>query len=259
MKANVNGVNLSYEAQGEGVPLVLIMGLGSDRRAWRFQLPALKKHFRVVTYDARGIGESDRPPGPYTTRQMADDAVGLMDLLSIQKAHVLGVSMGGMVAQELAINYPERVSKLVLGCTCACTDAANGETPAWAAALKDLADSKRALPMNLLFSTWIWRAIGFVVVRRQFARTIDSNRAGFVAQRQACAAHNTLDRLGSITAPTLVIGGAADRVLWPSSSDTLARLIPGATLVKIPGGSHMFMAEGKGRFNREVLAFLGAA
>jgi 3-oxoadipate enol-lactonase len=171
----------------------------------------------------------------------------------------LAYPLGGMVAQEVAINYPDRVSKLVLGCTCACTDAANGETPEWVAALKAFAESGKVPAMNLMFSTWPWRAIGLVVLRRQFASMDDSDRAGFMSQRQACVAHNTMDRLPSIIVPTLVIVGTGDRILWPSSSDTLARLIPKATLVKIRGCSHMFMAEDRRRFNSEVLAFLSRA
>jgi pimeloyl-ACP methyl ester carboxylesterase len=105
------------------------MGLATDKNRWTAGVYFFKKYYKIVTFDNRGVGESDKPAGPYTTKMMADDTVGLMDHLGIKKANILGVSMGGMIALEIAINYPEKVSKLVLGCTFACDDGAlNGET-----------------------------------------------------------------------------------------------------------------------------------
>jgi pimeloyl-ACP methyl ester carboxylesterase len=113
------------------------MGLGGSKSGWRFQIPTFKKHYRVITFDNRGAGNSDKPKGPYSITQMADDTVTLMDHLGIAKAHIIGVSLGGMIAQEVAINHPERVSKLVLGCTYACIDEANGRTPEWDKAINE--------------------------------------------------------------------------------------------------------------------------
>ncbi len=118
-KANINGINISYKIEGEGEPLVMIMGIASTKRAWLFQTPVFKKYFRVITFDNRGCGESDKSSEAYSIRDMADDTAGLMDSLGIDKAHILGASMGGMVAQELAINHPEKVKKLILCCTMA--------------------------------------------------------------------------------------------------------------------------------------------
>src|SRR4030042_6341962 len=115
--ATANGIQINYKVEGQGDPLVMIMGLGSPRGGWSSQAPFFKKYFQVVIFDNRGVGKSEKPEGPYSTRMMADDAIKLMDHLGIKKARVLGASMGGMIAQELAINYPERVSKLVLACT----------------------------------------------------------------------------------------------------------------------------------------------
>ena len=116
-KAYVNGINIAYDVDGQGEPLVLIMGLGGTRQSWVFQKRTFSKHFKVITFDSRGIGKSDKPSEPFTIKTIVDDTIGLMDHLSIDKAHVLGVSHGGRVAQEVAINYPDRVIKLVLAST----------------------------------------------------------------------------------------------------------------------------------------------
>jgi pimeloyl-ACP methyl ester carboxylesterase len=116
-KAKVNGINMAYDVSGHGEPLVLIMGLGGTRQSWVFQKPAFSKRFKVITFDSRGMGKSDKPSEQFTMNTLADDTIGLMNHLNIDNAHVLGVSHGGRVAQEIAINYPDRVNKLVLAST----------------------------------------------------------------------------------------------------------------------------------------------
>jgi 3-oxoadipate enol-lactonase len=111
------GFRTYFETHGTGFPLLLINGLGGDHIEWLFQVPAFKPHFKVVVFDNFGSGKSDVPPGPYTTARMADDAARLLETLSIPRAHVLGVSLGGMIAQEVALRHPDRVGRLVLGCT----------------------------------------------------------------------------------------------------------------------------------------------
>lgn len=115
--AKVNGINMAYDVAGKGEPLVLVMGLGGTRQSWVFQKRAFSRHFKVVTFDSRGVGKSDKTSEPFAMKTMADDTIGLMDHLGIDRAHVLGVSHGGRVAQEVAINYPDRVIKLVLAST----------------------------------------------------------------------------------------------------------------------------------------------
>ena len=117
MPKGLQGIDLYYEIHGEGVPLIMIRGLGSTADHWVAQMPAFSEKFRVVIFDNRGIGRSDKPDIPYTIGMMAQDTVGLMHALNIRRAHVLGISMGGMMAQEIAIRYPEMVHGLVLGCT----------------------------------------------------------------------------------------------------------------------------------------------
>jgi 3-oxoadipate enol-lactonase len=115
--AKINGINMAYDVSGHGEPLVMIMGLGGTRQSWVFQKRTFSKHFKAITFDSRGIGKSDKPSDPFSMRTMADDTISLMNHLNIDKAHVLGVSHGGRVAQEVAINYPDRVIKLVLAST----------------------------------------------------------------------------------------------------------------------------------------------
>src|SRR4029077_21119 len=115
--ARVGDIEMYYEEHGSGDPLLLVMGLAADSTAWMFQLPDFARHYRTIVFDNRGVGRSSKPAGPYTIHQMADDAAGLLDALDVRRAHVVGVSMGGMIAQELALRHPARVRGLVLGCT----------------------------------------------------------------------------------------------------------------------------------------------
>src|SRR4051794_21272817 len=115
--AQVGDIELYYEEQGSGDPLLLIMGLATDCAAWLFQVPDFARQYRTISFDNRGVGRSAKPPGQYTIHRMADDAAGLLDVLGIARAHVVGVSMGGMIAQELVLRHPEKVRGLVLGCT----------------------------------------------------------------------------------------------------------------------------------------------
>ncbi len=110
-------ININYSVKGEGKPLIMIMGYGSGMEGWTAQVPFFSKRFKVVTFDNRGAGKSDKPKGPYTTTMMANDTAHLMENIGITQAHVMGASMGGMIAQELAINHPEKVNRLVLACT----------------------------------------------------------------------------------------------------------------------------------------------
>src|SRR5690242_7924462 len=122
---HANGIEINYEVYGDGEPLLLINGLADDLSYWGYMIDDLKQHYKVIIFDNRGIGATEKPAGPYTTEQMAADAHGLLDALGIDRVHVLGVSMGGMIAQEFALAYPDRVLKLLLCCTCSEASAAN--------------------------------------------------------------------------------------------------------------------------------------
>ncbi|HEY49067.1 MAG TPA: alpha/beta hydrolase [Dehalococcoidia bacterium] len=265
--ANINGINLFYKVHGRGEPLVLITGLGGGHGAWFFQLRSFKKHFQCITMDNRGIGRTDKPSEHYTLRTMADDIAGLMNYLGIDKAHVVGISMGGMISQEVAINHPERVKKLVLGCTAATTSGTGGVHSDLMEALGIGEDATEADIDTVSFKRIINNVIPLGFNKRfskifivPFAKIYMKRLAGegIVGQFKAIMSHNTLDRLHLIKAPTLVITGTADRLVPPESSDILASQIPNARLVKVEGGSHSFLVEMSKRFNREVLDFLRA-
>ena len=266
--ASVNGIDISYTIEGQGKPLVLIMGYSGDRKGWIFQRRAFREHYRLVTFDNRGVGKTSKPDGVYSIRMMAEDTVGLMEHLGIEKAHMLGVSMGGMIAQEIAISYPERVDKLVLGCTSAGRGRTSGISPVFPEALglkEDYTDDDiRSLPILKVaqalcsygFNRCLYRTF-VVTLARIFMRYCSV--AGLTGQLEAVLTHDTFDRLAAISAPTMVITGTEDRIITPGSSEDLANGIPSARLVRIEGGSHAFFIEMRGVFNREVLAFLSGS
>ena len=261
-KVKVGDVNLYYEVNGEGEPLVLIMGFGGAHWAWFFQTRAFKKYYKVVTFDPRGIGKTDKLSSPYTIRTMADDTIGLMDHLGIDKAHILGYSMGGVVAQELAINYPERVRKLILASTLSTMRQIASEMLEALGLGEDFAEEDvrsidivkvlRSL-VALAFNSRLYSMI-LVPIVPIYARFVGLE--GLMGQVEATTGCNTLDRLHTIEAPTLVIVGADDKVTPPGSSEVIASRIPNAKLVKVEGGSHTYILEMRGIFNKEVLDFL---
>jgi pimeloyl-ACP methyl ester carboxylesterase len=264
-KTNVNGINIYYEGHGQGEPLVLIQGLGGGHASWFFQTRAFKKHYRVITFDNRGIGKTDKSSDAYTIKTMADDTIGLMDYLGVDKAHILGASLGGMVAQEIAIGYPQRVIKLVLVCTSAGERQVTDIHPQMLRAIginegstevdfrsADFVKLMSAI-ISLAFNKRLYRMLLLPISKV----SMKSGRvAGHLEQMEAVMGHSTIDRLHLIEAPTLVITGTEDKIMSPHSSEMIASQIPNAKLVKVEGGSHAFFLEMRGRFNKEVLGFL---
>ena len=271
--AKVGANELFYEANGEGDPLLLIMGLAADSTAWLFQIPDFARHYRTIVFDNRGVGRSSKPRGPYTIHEMADDAAGLLDVIGIARAHVVGVSMGGMIAQELALRHPKRVRGLVLACTFPEPDAdaerqrqfslarfggrvtASGETEIDVSAVDPLMLFQHLLP-RVFNQSFIDRELPKLLQIFGGALQYGFSLEAILGQVEAIMGHRATDRLREITAPTLVITGDADLLVSPANSDVLARNIPGAKLVKVPGGSHGFNFETPDVFNREVIDFL---
>jgi len=264
-KALVNGININYKIEGTGEPLIMIMGVASTLTAWYFQTRVFKKYFRVITFDNRGCGDSDKPTELYTIRTMAEDTAGLMEHLGIEKAHVLGISMGGMIAQELAINYPDKINKLILGCTFAKRAEPAGiseELPKMLGyegnySYNDLlsvppGDIVTAMA-KLAFNKKIYKLFIKTVIK-QAAKKMDFS--GISNQIHAIWKHDTIDRLKLIKVPTLVITGNSDSIINPQSSVVIAKRVANAKLVKYDGGSHAFFVEMRKRFNSEVIAFL---
>jgi pimeloyl-ACP methyl ester carboxylesterase len=255
------GFRMAYETAGTGFPLLLINGLGGDRREWLFQVPAFARRFRVIAFDNRGSGESESPPGPYTTAGMADDAAELLSFLGTERVHVLGVSLGGMIAQEVALRHPGRVERLVLACTSPGGDpSVRPSSEALAAFIRAPggdreAELRRTIPF--LYSGRYQREhpeeIEAFIARRLSA---PASAEGYAAQLSAAVGHSAGDRLKGVRAPALVITGTADLLVPPVNSERIAERIPGAKLVLLPGAPHRLFAENAESFNREVLAFL---
>ena len=255
------GFRMEYETAGGGEPLLLINGLGSDRSEWLFQLPAFAERFLVVTFDNRGCGGSDVPPGPYTTARMADDAAALLEHLGAGPANILGVSLGGMIAQEVALRHPHRVRKLVLACTAPGGEGSLRPAPEVLGAFVHSPgcdpeeEIRRVLPF--LYTEEYRRSRPEEIeafVRRRLAKPVSAE--GHAAQLAAAVGHSAWDRLGSVGVPTLVVTGDGDRVVPPENSRRIAQRIPGAKLVLLPGAPHRLFAENAEAFNREVLSFL---
>src|SRR5262245_58024597 len=260
--ALVRGRKVYYEIHGEapGTPLLLLMGMGGSCRGWLpLQVPAFQESRCTLLMDHRGVGGSDDPGGAFTTADLADDVAALLDALRVPRADVLGVFLGGMVAQELALRHAQRVERLVL-------------VGSWARP-----DAKR----RLLLEHWRELAKGGapLLVRERLLWTladetleqqdlIDSMVAFFTREEppltpdvfarqcDACLAHDTADRLRRLPARTLVICGRHDQLAPPKFSRELADEIPDAHLVTIQNGGHIVMVEAVERFNRLVVQFL---
>jgi len=271
--ARVGDVELYYEEHGSGEPLLCIMGLATDSTAWVLQTPDFAKRHRTIIFDNRGVGRSSKPRGPYSIAQMADDAAGLLDALDVPRAHVLGVSMGGMIAQELALRHPARVRGLVLACTYPEPDAdvrAQRETGLAAFGGSVGADGTAQLDGSgidpfAFFQMLLPKVFNVSFIETELPRLMElfggALQYGFdmdavLAQVEATMNHRATDRLHAVKAPTLVITGDSDQLIACTNSDVLAKHIPGAKLVKVPGGSHGFNFETPDVFNREVLGFL---
>ena len=257
----VGDIDVYYTEVGVGEPLLLIMGFGGDHTAWAFQQGAFARRYRVVAFDNRGAGQTSAPDQPYTTAMMAADARGLMDALGIDRAHIIGVSMGGMIAQELALAHPERVRSLHLGCTFARADA---YMLALNAAWRDMRiglgrdQTLRTLALWLFAPTTYAERPDLVemLLQNALANPYPQSVAGFLRQGEAIAAHDAIDRLEAIRCPTLVSVAEDDILTPPRFSREIAKRIPGAELRLVPGAGHCYFLERPEVFNEISLDFL---
>jgi len=254
-----DGVTLNYERHGDaGDPMLLVMGLGSPLDFWEFQTPVLARTHRVCVYDNRGVGKSDKPAGPYDVRTLARDAVVVMDACGFGRAHIVGLSMGGMIAQELAIRHSDRVGALVLAATYAKPDERVKQTVSTGSIDPKSVEPKQMfkMMMSLVLSA------EFMVREREWLRSSRDRMLpnfsveGFMAQMAAVLAHDATAELHQIEAPTLVLKPAADMLIPPRCSDVLAAAIPGAQLATFEHASHGFNVEQADKFNRAVLDFV---
>jgi len=246
-----------WDELGQGSPVLLIMGLGYSSVMWHRTRPALAQRYRTVAFDNRGVGLSDVPPGPYSIASMASDAAAVLNAAAIARAHVFGVSMGGMIAQEFALQYPAKTRSLILGCT-----AAGG--PSAVRAESKVADVLMArgmtpeqardaiLPYIYDAATPREKIDEDIRVRQPWLPT----PAGYIAQLQAILAWESYSRIAQITAPTLVIHGKSDALVPPGNGELIAKRIPGARLVLLEHASHLFSTDQPEEANRQILEFL---
>ena len=255
-----DGTKIYWEEHGSGEPLLLIMGLGYTLDMWYRTTPVLAEHYRVIVFDNRGVGRSDVPPGPYPLSVMASDAAAVMDAAGIDTAHVFGVSMGGMIAQEFALQYPARVRSLILGCTtCGGPEAVAADDEVMKALFARAtmtAEEGIHLMVPYIYDAATPRARleeDFNIRRRTYPTS-----EGYLAQVMGVLGWESFSRLSEITAPTLVIHGESDRLVPPGNGELLAKSIAGARLVMLPAASHIFMTDQPEASNEAILSFLAS-
>ncbi len=253
------GVKIYWDEQGSGKTLLLIMGLSYPSYMWHRTRPFLAQNFRTIAFDNRGIGQSDVPEGVYPIAQMASDAAAVLDAASVPSAHVFGVSMGGMIAQEFALQYPQRVRSLILGCTNAggphVVNAApevlqilmrQGMTPE---------EAKEAIiPFIYDAGTARARIDEDMAIRMKWYPTPQ----GYLGQLQGILAWEAYSRIAQIKSPTLIIHGETDQLVPVANAQLIAERIPHAKLVLIPHASHVFDTDQPGVANRAIMEFLSA-
>lgn len=257
-KAENSGVRIHWEEHGEGDPLLLIMGLGYTLEMWHRTLPFFAPNYRAIVFDNRGVGRSDVPAGPYSILSMAADAAAVLDAAGVDRAHVFGISMGGMIAQEFALQYPERVRSLILGCTshggpeAVLADAEVLTTLAARATMSAEEGVLAMIPFVYHRSTPRGRIEEDLVIRRRTFPTIQ----GYFGQLQGIVAYESRSRLPQLKVPTLVVHGDSDRLVPPENGRRLARLIEGARLEMIADASHIFPTDQPEKAHSAIQRFL---
>jgi 3-oxoadipate enol-lactonase len=246
-----------WDEQGRGEPVLLIMGLGYPSTLWHRARPVLAQQFRTVAFDNRGVGLSDVPPGPYGIATMASDAAAVLDAAGVSRAHIFGVSMGGMIAQEFALQYPSRTGSLILGCTSPggrlAVRAERKVADILMARGMTLAQAREAiLPYIYDAGTPPEKIEEDLILRRRCFPSLQ----GYTAQLQGILAWEGYSRIGQITAPTLVLHGKSDALVPPGNGELIASLIPGAKLVLIEHASHLFLTDQTQVSRQEIMAFL---
>ncbi len=254
-------MKIAWERHGAGAPLLLIHGLGYARWGWEPVVPGLAERFEVLLFDNRGIGESDAPPGPYTVAEMAADTVQVLDEAGVERAHVVGTSLGGMVAQEIALSHPERVDRLVLACTTPGGPHAHPMPAVTVRLMTEAAGLEPAVALRRFVENAL--APATVAERPELVERIMEHRlrtaqdpVAWAAQAAAGAGFDAGGRLGGLQSATLVQHGSDDVVVDPRNADLLAERLPDARLERFPGCGHLFFWEASERFVSSVAAFL---
>ena len=261
----VNGITLAYETHGSGEPLVLISGIGYDRWEWHKMVPGLAGHFTVIVFDNRGVGQSDKPAGPYTAQLLADDTAGLIAALGGARAHVMGHSLGGYIAQALALSHPDLIDNLILASTNFGGPRHIPITPEAMAVLTDVkSDPVTRFKNGLNVST----APGYAEKNPEMIEAWAAWRvqnpiepAAYQAQLAiglALFAENACfeGKLKQVGASTLILFGAHDKVVQPGNAELLAREIPHSTIEILPDAGHFFPIETPEAANAAIIKFL---
>ena len=257
----LDSTRIHYEVTGRvgRTPVLMIQGLGASKNAWNLQRIAMATRFRIISFDNRGAGRSDKPTEPFTLEQMADDAIAVLDAAGIETAHVVGASMGGVISQIVAVKYPQRVRSLTLVCTACRNHPWRQELlQSWA----KTAEEKGMIEVGKEAAQW-------VMSPRSFRRLVPAftwmgplaalrPRHSFVSQINAIldTREDLVDQLSTITAPTMVIVGNQDILTPRGDSEEIAERIPNAELVVISGAAHGLMMEHSSTFNKILIEFL---
>ena len=260
--ADNEGTKLYWYERGAGPPLLLIMGLGSTSDLWYRLLPMLSAHYRTILFDNRGVGRSDAPNGPYSIKTMASDAAVVMDAAGVGSAYVLGFSMGGFIAQELALHYPGRVRALILAGT-----ACGGKEAVRAAPEILVALEGRGVKTP---EEGFWMMAPYIYdpstlptrIEEDLAVSLHTSlqRKSYVAQLQGIASWaGSHSRLSKLDVPVLIIHGESDQLIPPENGRILANVIANAEVVMIPRAGHRFMTDQPEAASKAILSFLNNA
>lgn len=262
MDVHVNGLKFHVQTFGSGVPVIMIMGLGAPGDKWKHNYELLSRWFWCIVLDNRGAGLSDKPEvESYTTEQMADDIIGIMDALDIKKAHVIGVSMGGAIAQQVALKAPKRVISLILTSTFASV------SPAFKKALNLICELKEDTDPAVLKQLNLWMTYGQYTQMHhpeKIEKSIEEDAAypypmpvyAYKAQCGACLSHNTAERLHELKMPVLIAAGAKDLFMNIEKTMELVHGIPQAEFYLAPEGGHVHQWEYPGPYDSVVVGFL---
>ncbi len=266
-KVHTNGIDSYYEIAGAGEPLVLIAGLGYSSWMWHKMVPGLAKHYQVIAFDNRGVGQTDKPEGPYTAQMLADDTAGLLKQLGIARAAILGHSMGGFIAQALALSHPELVTQLILSATNFGGPRQIPVTPEALAVLTDMkSDPVERLKRGILISCapgfgdahpeivqeWLDFRIKNPILLAPYQAQL---AIGMTLMSEEAAFEH---KLKNITAPTLILFGEHDKVVPPGNAELLAQQIPNSTIRILPNAGHFYPFDATNAAVAAVVEFLKA-
>jgi len=263
-RVKVNDIKLNYEIEGTGNPFVLIHGLGANLKMWFRQIPTFSKHYKTIVYDSRGHGDTEKPKEEYSLKTLIDDLKGLLDKLGIEKAHILGLSMGAVIAQLFTINHPNRVKTLILAAVTPASAIPEGRTPATAAVGRIFTEAMK-IPENFDVKEFMITLASYAFSEGMNEELMNSlvgvmeemiDEESIIMALNAMSNFDFRDQLPKINVPTLIINGDQDMLTPLSGAELAHRLIPHSKLVVIKGGSHCAFLEKAEEFNAAVLRFI---